>query len=147
MRVPPLLYIQQNMCIYKKSNLKKQNVLIILDEGRGWSLSYPLCASRCARSCPISRCGDTEAMPSGHTTRRQDGCHEFECTRCYSRQDSWQMEVRFTSNQSPKTTPGAPLNSIMCDLDSRCYFSDMAYMDRPDSKVITSFFHRNLDEW
>ncbi|MYF78376.1 MAG: hypothetical protein F4180_00235 [Chloroflexi bacterium] len=60
---------------------------------------------------------------------------------------SWQMEVLFTSNQSQKTTPGAPLNSIMCDLDSRCYFSDMAYMDRPDSRAIMSFFDRNLDEW
>ena len=60
---------------------------------------------------------------------------------------SWQMEVLFTSNQSQKTTPGAPLNSIMCDLDSRCYFSDLAYMDRPDSRAIMSFFDRNLDEW
>ncbi len=60
---------------------------------------------------------------------------------------SWQMEVLFTSNQSQKTIPGAPLNSIMCDLDSRCYFSDMAYMDRPDSRAIMSFFDRNLDEW
>ena len=60
---------------------------------------------------------------------------------------SWQMEVLFTANQSQKTMPGAPLNSIMCDPDSRCYFSDMAYMDRPDSRVIMSFFHRNLDEW
>ena len=30
---------------------------------------------------------------------------------------SWQMKVIFTSNQSQKTTPGAPLNSIMCDND------------------------------
>lgn len=60
---------------------------------------------------------------------------------------SWQMEVLFTANQSPKTMPGAPLNSIMCDSDSRCYFSDMAYMDRPDSRVIMSFFDSNLDEW
>ncbi|MCY3870005.1 MAG: hypothetical protein OXG87_10630 [Gemmatimonadetes bacterium] len=60
---------------------------------------------------------------------------------------SWQMEVLFTSNQSQKTTPGAPLNSIMCDPDSRCYFSDMAYINRPDSRVIMSFFDRNLDKW
>ena len=60
---------------------------------------------------------------------------------------SWQMEVLFTANQSQKTMPGAPLNSIMCDPDSRCYFSDMAYMDRSDSRVIMSFFHRNLDKW
>lgn len=46
------------------------------------------------------------------------------------------IEAIFTAMPSPVKIDGAPLSSLMMDVQSRIYYSEMAYADRPDSILL-----------
>ena len=56
------------------------------------------------------------------------------------------FEAVLTSSPSPVLLPGAPLSSLMIDLDAGRYFSEMPPRERPDARWILEFVAQHLDE-
>lgn len=46
------------------------------------------------------------------------------------------IEAVFTATPSPVKIDGAPISSLMMDAQSRIYYSEMAYVERPDSILL-----------
>jgi XTP/dITP diphosphohydrolase len=56
------------------------------------------------------------------------------------------LDVVFTSRARGEVTLGVPLDGLMIDPESgRCY-SEMSYLERPDSRWVLDFLERHLDD-
>jgi len=57
---------------------------------------------------------------------------------------SYSFETILTSKKSRILNPGAPLNSLMMDIKSHKYYSEISPNERPDYKIIQNFVRSHL---